>query len=317
MSRSFLIQLLKLFLVFCFGLILFKNFILTTKELDIQKSQNLSEIELKKSEDSQKNLTTQNVKKTQETIAIQDVLERIKVLESKVTQTIKQIETIEALDDKKAQETKPTQNWEPVETNEAQDIVKYPETKDMGNKEPVEANTTKDAHEHLEIKETQTIEPVETKEAKDVMKVQEPKTIEDQENKKTLNMFEDRKNQVQNYCISIRNPPKMVSSYPQQLLVLKERQLVWCPVYKAGTSTWMTYLAQLSTKPNKSQLVKKYHAIELGHKVAPKLQMTSWKSWLDQIHKEHHQEIRFIIVRHPFERLVSAFRDKLERSCSG
>ena len=27
---------------------------------------------------------------------------------------------------------------------------------------------------------------------------------------------------------------------------LKERNLVWCPVYKSGTSAWMTYLVHLS-----------------------------------------------------------------------
>ena len=50
------------------------------------------------------------------------------------------------------------------------------------------------------------------------------------------------------------------------LLVLKERNLVWCPVYKAGTSAWMTYLVHLSKKSSteKEKLIAK-HPSSLGN----------------------------------------------------
>ena len=230
----------------------------------------------------------------------------LKVIDSKVTQLMNQIGTKDPQDTKlfKKDQTKTPRDIK--ETQKVQDEVRVV-TNDLKAEDIMNETQSDEDKKFLKTGETHTIESAKATEAKDV---------KNHDMYKTLNIFKERKMQVQNYCSSLQNPPRMVNSSPKQMLVLKERRLVWCPVYKAGTSTWMTYLAQLSTKPNKSPLLEKYHALKLGRMVAPELQFASWKSWLDKIHKDNHQEIKFIMVRHPFERLVSAFRDKLEQSCT-
>ena len=57
-----------------------------------------------------------------------------------------------------------------------------------------------------------------------------------------LETVELRVKKVEEFCNSRNN----IACRVDHLLVLKERNLVWCPVYKSGTSAWMTYLVHLS-----------------------------------------------------------------------
>jgi len=76
----------------------------------------------------------------------------------------------------------------------------------------------------------------------------------------------------------------------------KKHSLVWCKVPKAGSSTW-TYnflkLAGVDPKSHIHKALRDHYPRQESNKVM-------------------HDTFRFMVVRHPFERILSAYRDKLE-----
>ena len=61
--------------------------------------------------------------------------------------------------------------------------------------------------------------------------------------------FEARTKRVDQFCEVWKQNRNVINFNLDNLLILKERNLLWCPVYKAGTSTWMRYLVELSNLP--------------------------------------------------------------------
>ena len=79
-------------------------------------------------------------------------------------------------------------------------------------------------------------------------------------------------------------------------------RLLYCPVFKVASTSWLINYLKLSnssTNPKKGDL----HA-----KVTDLFPPPATFKLRKQIFEE---SIKFMIVRHPFERLVSAYRDKL------
>jgi len=76
----------------------------------------------------------------------------------------------------------------------------------------------------------------------------------------------------------------------------KSNSLVWCKVPKAGSSTWTYNFLKLAGVNPKEHI----HKVLRDH--YPK----------QQSNKVMQDTFRFMVVRHPFERLLSAYRDKLE-----
>ena len=92
------------------------------------------------------------------------------------------------------------------------------------------------------------------------------------------------------------------------LLVLKSRQLVWCPVFKAASTNWMKTIPTLSNYlPAQMQLMKlKLHnPHELARRVARPLSSKAFEEYMQQSPRP----VSFVIVRNPIERLLSAYRE--------
>ena len=120
---------------------------------------------------------------------------------------------------------------------------------------------------------------------------------------------------VRNICK--RNTDSMAERQrlnPYKIFAMIPRRLVWCPVYKAASTNWMKNIPRLMSSPGQiSNLTnrdgKNRQANVLARALVPLLPSNALVRFLSS----EPRPIVFMIVRHPFDRLLSAFRDKLER----
>ena len=128
-------------------------------------------------------------------------------------------------------------------------------------------------------------------------------------------------------CISKQANKSSLEEQTKQIMDssfwLTEKRIIFCPIFKSATSAWFMSLYNLSTgkrsvdfNPRKSNK----NPIDLVSSVAKRQSSAEWKLlWkyisLIKMSRESMRELltSFIITRHPFERLVSAYRDKFER----
>jgi len=132
-------------------------------------------------------------------------------------------------------------------------------------------------------------------------------------------LMKDRVERINNICkVQLSENKKhanLLSAYSHfYTLSLQGGSVVWCPVFKAASSNWMEYLMQLSELDSKkiASIKRKFRNQPnvQARMVAPKLSMDNLKKL-----EGKNTTKKLLLVRHPFDRLLSAFRDKLER-CS-
>lgn len=133
-------------------------------------------------------------------------------------------------------------------------------------------------------------------------------SIEEMKNiKEQLN---SRKNELEQYCKTISRTSSNLDNVLSNMIIDTIHGLSWCPIYKAASSTWMKHFATLGGVLTES-------AMELIRRNILQINTIVRKAFpRDRDVKKAYQKLntttKFLIVRHPFERLVSAYRDKLE-----
>ena len=100
----------------------------------------------------------------------------------------------------------------------------------------------------------------------------------------------------------------------QFFMDVKELNLRWCKISKVGSTTWNTYLSQFAPLCEGGRVWAKYcvpeqWALEYPHKLTRK----EWKT-KGRILDFNKDTFNLLIVRHPFERIVSAYQSKFENN---
>ncbi|XP_042203109.1 carbohydrate sulfotransferase 10-like [Homarus americanus] len=115
----------------------------------------------------------------------------------------------------------------------------------------------------------------------------------------------ERRNMVKKVCGSLKLQgvlaPDMKKIY-NNLLFVNEYKMVWCPIFKAASTSWVKNLLLLAGKKKVDSGV---------HPLSRKI----YAQPTDPAERERHlkNSMKMMIVRHPLERILSAYRDKMLR----
>ena len=129
-----------------------------------------------------------------------------------------------------------------------------------------------------------------------------------------------RSERIKNICsLSISNEGSLTSEtklISSNLYWLPKSKIAFCPVFKSASSSWLENLILLSgASTERIKEAKQKHRGSLIHQIQHVGAIQpSEQLWSDYVSQNQSKDlISFMVVRHPFERLVSAYRDKLER----
>ncbi|XP_043471620.1 carbohydrate sulfotransferase 9-like [Leptopilina heterotoma] len=90
----------------------------------------------------------------------------------------------------------------------------------------------------------------------------------------------------------------------------RSHNISYCPIYKAGSTTWIHNLCLLMGVSEDELSGGREQISTIARRVIPEMEYPEAEEALQETKK-------LLIVRHPFERLLSAYRDKLENSVAG
>ena len=113
---------------------------------------------------------------------------------------------------------------------------------------------------------------------------------------------------------------EMLSKCKHTIIWRKQEKIAMCPVYKSGTTSWIHHLIDLSfakkeAKKEAKMILKNGGDRKTTIDTLSKYESPSeWAKYTRSVGVKGvpHNMTGFIVVRHPFERLVSTYRDKVE-----
>ncbi|XP_045537488.1 carbohydrate sulfotransferase 11 isoform X1 [Papilio machaon] len=116
--------------------------------------------------------------------------------------------------------------------------------------------------------------------------------------------MEARRDALRAQCSKLGLDSSSYKSYSWEYLINRQYHVIWCNIFKAASTSWM-YNFNLMANYSAAFLDKtKEVPLELARKkyVRPSVEM---------LKKAQSDSITFLIVRHPLERLASAYNDKI------
>ncbi|CAH1644222.1 unnamed protein product [Spodoptera littoralis] len=126
----------------------------------------------------------------------------------------------------------------------------------------------------------------------------------------TIIVLKNRSKTVQKVCLQRNLLSQKVNS--KEFYVDHDHGLVWCNIFKAASSTWMYYMNILGGYKKKFLEETKKIPLILARKKFPRPKI---KELTEAIQAPG--VVSLLIVREPFVRLLSAYRDKLEINQQG
>lgn len=138
---------------------------------------------------------------------------------------------------------------------------------------------------------------------------------------KFMDVMNERKLRVLEVCNAKYYEKQQSNLQASNLYWLRSNEIVWCPIYKAAASTWRNHLINVLKQTHEDGKVKQKTSNARYSPQDPLLVQGAirpsrkvWAKYVQDLSLLNNNLTGFLVVRHPFQRLVSAYRDKLERN---
>ncbi|XP_057663029.1 carbohydrate sulfotransferase 11-like [Diorhabda carinulata] len=121
--------------------------------------------------------------------------------------------------------------------------------------------------------------------------------------------MERRREHMKNMCklLNLDRPgnDSLHKPNPWEFLIDNKHRLIWCNIFKAASTSWMYNFNILAGYSPKFLKKTKIVPMTLARQKYP-------RPSLQELRKAFNTYISFLIARHPLERLLSAYRDKIQ-----